>query len=78
MTDRTDQEILDGMRADVARQRTVDAINGAYAEHMKTLFGAFVRHLPNIASARAEFRKGLDGANQARSEMVAIAKESDG
>lgn len=53
------------------------AIDGAFNEHMKTLFGAFARHLGTgaVDDARREFRKGLSQSLQARSEMRAIAEE---
>lgn len=55
-----------------------DAIDAAFVDHVKTLFAGFVRHLSQGAAdvARSEFRKGLAVANQARSEMEAIAGEN--
>lgn len=58
------------------RPLSVQAVDDAYAEHMKTLFQEFMRHLPNVADARLKFRQKLELANQARSEMAAIAGES--
>lgn len=52
------------------------AIDGAFAEHMKGLFGGMVRHVErgDVEGGRKEFRKALGHARQAHSEMVAIAQ----
>lgn len=54
-------------------QQGVDA---AFADHMKVLFAAFVRHLPEIEGARKEFRKGYAIARQAHAEMSQIVEEA--
>lgn len=65
----------EGVRADLLRTSTLRSIDAAYADHMKNLFANFIRHSANIDSARAQFRKDLAQAQQARSEMMAIADE---
>lgn len=56
-------------------KRDILSIDLAFDDHMKSLFGTVVRHLQggDVEGARKEFRKGLAIAQQARSEMVAIA-----
>lgn len=60
---------------ELGRRMTVTAIDAAFAEQVKIMFGSFMRHMPNVQQARSQFRKDLATAQQARSEMIAISRE---
>lgn len=54
------------------------AVALAFDEHMRTLFGAYVRHLAGggIAEAKTAFRKDFAIARQAHDEMTAHINEA--